>query len=267
MPCGLGERGCSCTAVHFLQSQDGAALSSLLSMPASTRSHCGLQPTLTWRLLVPPAQVEDLIKMVQQLPASASVVEAILPGLSYLDSRAAAALLKGLGKAGLGQRAVEVFDHLRALAPTDELAQLCDIFTYTTMISQCNTHQQLRRAMELVAEMRSRAIPLNVHTYSALLNVCLKANELDLSLDVYARMLEEGVTPNLVTYNTLLDIYNKTGRWMDALKVLELLQHQVGFVDMRRAAGLVSTAVWRADAAEGRGCTNWVASQLVPHAL
>lgn len=113
------------------------------------------------------------------------------------------------------------------LPPTDDLAQLCDIFTYTTMISQCNTHHQLRRAMELVAEMRSRAIPLNVHTYSALLNVCLKANELDLSLDVYARMLAEGVTPNLVTYNTLLDIYNKTGRWMDALNVLDLLQHQV----------------------------------------
>lgn len=96
------------------------------------------------------------------------------------------------------------------------------------MISQCTTHHQLRHAMELVAEMRSKAITLNVHTYSALLNVCLKANELDLSLDVYGRMLAEGVTPNLVTYNTLLDIYNKTGRWRDALNVLELLQHQVG---------------------------------------
>ena len=118
-------------------------------------------------------------------------------------------------------------DCVRSLPPTDDLTQLCDIFTYTTMISQCNSHHQLRRAMELVAEMRSRAIPLNVHTYSALLNVCLKANELELSLDVYSRMLGEGVTPNLVTYNTLLDIYNKMGRWMDALHVLELLQHQV----------------------------------------
>jgi len=54
--------------------------------------------------------------MVQQLPPSASVVEAILPGLSYLDSRAAAALLKGLAKAGLGQRAVDVFDYLRCAA-------------------------------------------------------------------------------------------------------------------------------------------------------
>lgn len=98
------------------------------------------------------------------------------------------------------------------------------------MISQCNSHHQLRRALELVAEMRSRAVPLNVHTYSALLYVCLKANELDLSLDVYTQMLQEGCTPNLVTYNTLLDIYNKMGHWMDALNVLELLQHQVSLI-------------------------------------
>ena len=46
--------------------------------------------------------------------------------------------------------------------------------TYTTMISQCGTQQQLRRALELVAEMRSRGIQCNVHTYSALMNVCIK---------------------------------------------------------------------------------------------
>jgi pentatricopeptide repeat domain-containing protein 1 len=95
--------------------------------------------------------------------------------------------------------------------------------------------------MELVAEMRSRAISLNVHTYSALLNVCLKANELDLALDVYARMLAEGVTPNLVTFNTLLDIYNKTGRWVDALNVLDLLQHQHIRPEARTYNAIIST--------------------------
>lgn len=58
-------------------------------------------------------QVEDLVRTVQQLPAAASAVDAISPGLAYLDSRAAAALLKGLAKAGMGQRAVEIFDYLR----------------------------------------------------------------------------------------------------------------------------------------------------------
>lgn len=45
---------------------------------------------------------------------------------------------------------------------SDELSALCDIYTYTTMISQCNSHHQLRRALELVAEMRGRDVPLNV---------------------------------------------------------------------------------------------------------
>lgn len=34
--------------------------------------------------------------------------------------------------------------------------------------------QQLRRALELVAEARSRGVACNVHTYSSLMNVCIK---------------------------------------------------------------------------------------------
>ncbi|KAF8072999.1 pentatricopeptide repeat-containing protein [Scenedesmus sp. PABB004] len=156
--------------------------------------------------------VEDLIRVVQQTPAGASAVDVVAPGLAYLDSRAVAALLKGLGKSGLGTRAVEIFDFLRALAHDHELSGLADVFTYTTMIAQCNSHHQLRRALELVAEMRSRAVPL--------------ANELDLGLDVYAQMLAEGCAPNLVTFNTLLDIHHKAGRWGDAVAILDQLRHQ-----------------------------------------
>jgi pentatricopeptide repeat domain-containing protein 1 len=50
------------------------------------------------------------------------------------------------------------------------------VYTYTTIISQCGSHQQLRKALELVAEMRGRGIMCNVHTYSALMNVCIKAS-------------------------------------------------------------------------------------------
>jgi pentatricopeptide repeat domain-containing protein 1 len=39
------------------------------------------------------------------------------------------------------------------------------VYTYTTAISQCSSHHQLRRALELVAEMRAREVALNVHTY------------------------------------------------------------------------------------------------------
>ena len=43
------------------------------------------------------------------------------------------------------------------------------------LISQCGSHQQLRRALELVAEMRGRGVACNVHTYSALMNVLYKS--------------------------------------------------------------------------------------------
>ena len=62
--------------------------------------------------------------------------------------------------------------------------------TYTTMISQCGTQQQLRRALELVAEMRSRGIQCNVHTYSALMNVCIKGEAAREKALVCSRQLE-----------------------------------------------------------------------------
>jgi pentatricopeptide repeat protein len=66
--------------------------------------------------------------------------------------------------AGLATRAVEVFDHLRGDGGA-ETTHLLDIYTYTTAISVCSSSQQLERALELAAEMRSRGISCNVHTY------------------------------------------------------------------------------------------------------
>jgi pentatricopeptide repeat protein len=73
---------------------------------------------------------------------------------------------------------MEIFDWLRSLEYSGpaghELAALCDVYTYTTAITMMASGQQLRRALELLAEMRSRGIPCNVHTYSSLMNVCIK---------------------------------------------------------------------------------------------
>ena len=74
-------------------------------------------------------------------------------------------ILQELAKTGQLRRSIEIFDWLRGLENGHELAPLADVYTYTTSISQCGSHQQLRRALELVAEMRSRGIPCNVHTY------------------------------------------------------------------------------------------------------
>mmetsp|Transcript_18815 Transcript_18815/g.52461 ORF Transcript_18815/g.52461 Transcript_18815/m.52461 type:complete len:1370 (-) Transcript_18815:950-5059(-) len=168
--------------------------------------------------------VEKMLKIVCSLPPGRSVVEELAPAFTGLDSRAAAALLKEVAKAGHPGRAVELFDWLRSQEDDSDLTYLCDVFTYTTMISLCTSRQHLRRAMELVAEMHTRGIPCNVHTYSALMNVCIKCNELELALDVYKEMQDEGCVPSLVTYNILIDMYGKAGRFEDALKILDTME-------------------------------------------
>jgi len=71
---------------------------------------------------------------------------------------------------------MQVFDYLRA-SNSPSLTHLLDIYTFTTAISVCSASQNLRRALDLMADMRARGIACNVHTYSALMNVAIKSNE------------------------------------------------------------------------------------------
>lgn len=85
-----------------------------------------------------------------------------------------AAFMKELAKSQQLSRAMDVFDWLKSLPPEHELYGLCDVYTFTTAISLMGPSQQLRRALELIGEMRARGLQCNVHTYSALMNVCIK---------------------------------------------------------------------------------------------
>jgi len=162
-----------------------------------------------------------------------------------------AAIMKDLYRAGQGHRASDLFDCIRAtttdsgsyVSPlpfsasslsSDGIIEmnnlryhqyhLADLYTYTTAISQCNGRHQLKRALELMAEMRSRGLKANVHTYSALMSACVKSGECDLALDVYQQLLKEGLSPNAVTANILIDVHGKSGGWEAAIGVLEDLR-------------------------------------------
>lgn len=192
-----------------------------------TKVGCGQPLEAAHKLSFSEMSVEDLVRVIQGLPADTSVVLAVSQALCYLDSRALAALLKELAKVGCASRAVELFDWLRNFEPGEELASLCDVYTYTTMVSLCGQQRQLRRGIQLVAEMRTRGIQCNVHTYSALMNVCIKCGELELAIDVYKQMKPEGCQPNVVTFNTLIDVYGKTGQWEEAVNVLSVMKQEV----------------------------------------
>ena len=81
--------------------------------------------------------VEEVVSLIQALPQGQHIPDAAYQSLFQFDSRAAALLLKDLSKAGLGHRAVELFDWLRKLDEGHPLHALCDVYTYTAMISMC----------------------------------------------------------------------------------------------------------------------------------
>lgn len=90
--------------------------------------------------------VETLVKKTLSLKSSQSILDAneLIQGLGVLDSRALAALLKELAKAGVPNRAGELFDYIRSVPEDSDLYNLADVYTYTTVISQCGAHQYLR---------------------------------------------------------------------------------------------------------------------------
>ena len=108
-----------------------------------------------------------------------------------------ALLLKDLNKSGLGHLAAQLFDWLRSLPCAHPLAALCDVYTWTAMVSLCMHQQDAARAQGLVGDMRARGVPPNVHTYTALMNVCIKCGRLEAALETYQRMRQEGCTPNV----------------------------------------------------------------------
>lgn len=63
--------------------------------------------------------VEDLIRIVRNLPPEESAIQAVSRGLYYLDSRALAAMLKELHKVGLSNRCASP----AALKATDKNTQ------------------------------------------------------------------------------------------------------------------------------------------------
>lgn len=170
--------------------------------------------------------VEELVQFLQGLNRSQPIPDSAYQALFHFDSRATASLLKDLSKAGLTNRAAELFDWLRKLEAGHPLHSLCDVYTYTAMISMCIYQQAVDRAMELAQEMRERGVERNVHTYTALMNVCIKCGKCQLALETYHQMRQDGCTANVVTYNTLIDVYGKMQQWEQAVKILTLMKNE-----------------------------------------
>ena len=69
---------------------------------------------------------------------------------------------------GADRRAVEVFDQLRAVPDPHPLRGLCDVYSYTAMVSMCIYQQDVDRALELVEDMRWGRVWLSARPYLSL---------------------------------------------------------------------------------------------------
>ena len=107
----------------------------------------------------PGLSVEDIVGSCQSLSHNAPIPDGIYQALFHFDSRAASLLLKDLSKAGLGYRAMEIFDWLRALDVSHPLRHLCDVYTYTAMISLCIYNQVDTSAMTMPLPPSRCAMP------------------------------------------------------------------------------------------------------------
>ena len=71
-------------------------------------------------------------------------------------------LPQDLSRVGADRRAVELFDQLRALPERHALRPLCDVYSFTAMVSMCIYQQDVERALELVEDMRQVLLVVSI---------------------------------------------------------------------------------------------------------
>ncbi|CAK0784210.1 hypothetical protein CVIRNUC_007414 [Coccomyxa viridis] len=166
------------------------------------------------------ANAVELKRIIEGLPLETSAVAAVEWRLGQLEPSQFAALLTELARDNHAFRAWQLFDWVRTLPEGHSLQRLCDANTYSTMITLCGPWQQLRRALQLVAEMRSRSLECGIQAYSALLHAAVKCGETDLAVDVYGQMKGEGMPRERTIHVTMIEMFVKLGRVSDALAAL-----------------------------------------------
>jgi len=163
----------------------------------------------------------NLKRLIESLPLEASAVTTAAPHLATLTGPQFAALLKELASDNHAYRAWQMFDWVRALPAEHGLARLCDSEAYTTMIALCGPWQQLRRALQLIADMRAQGIECGVQAHTALLGSAVKCGESELAADVYGQLRAAGFVLTRQVFHAALEVFLKLGRWQDAVGVMD----------------------------------------------
>ena len=177
----------------------------------------------------PPPSAADVRAIIDRLPLDAdagTALEHALPPstLASLDPAAFADALALLAAGGAAFRAWQLFDWARRAPPGTPPARLATAPAYVAMVDACGGWQQLRQALDLVAEMRSRGLADGGGAAAALLRAALRAGDAPLACEAHAALAAAGAPRHPPSVRALVDVAARAGAADVALAALDDLR-------------------------------------------
>ena len=176
-----------------------------------------------------PPTAADVRAIIDRLPLDADAGTALEhalppPTLASLDPSAFADALALLAAGGAAFRAWQLFDWARHAPPASPAARLATAPAYVAMVDACGGWQQLRQALDLVAEMRSRGLADGGGAAAALLRAALRAGDAPLACEAHAALAAAGAPRHPPSVRALVDVAARAGAADVALAALDDLR-------------------------------------------
>jgi pentatricopeptide repeat protein len=100
-----------------------------------------------------------------------------------------------------------------------------DTLVYNSVLDVCSSAGDIKRARNLVADMRSEGI-IDIVSYNTLLKGCGKCGDIRGAKEVIAEMEKVGIPPNDVSYNCLINIAASSGDFRAAWETIETMERK-----------------------------------------
>lgn len=165
---------------------------------------------------------EELLRKIVVLPNDECVSSVLTTSEPNLSSSELLSIMKGLGREGQWNKALEVFNWMR-----QSVNFRPDGVTIAVMLRILGRESQLTTVSRLFKSLREEGYPLDVYAYTSLISALSRNRKFKEALGFFEQMKEAGPQPSLVTYNVIIDLYGKKGRsWENILELFEEMKAQ-----------------------------------------
>ena len=121
------------------------------------------------------------------------------------------------------------------------------IYTYTSLLCLYsgtadfeNSEEHLARCKEILAEIRSKGIPLSNWLYSFPIKLCVRARMAEEAHKLFDEMKEDGIVPDVCSYSFMMELYAET---TDVQNGAERLQQSRVMLDEMAKTGVPANSV------------------------